>query len=61
MMRIIVMLEDPSITHLQFSRGGKEVGTQDCTIHVSLHPIVDNVKLSCAMAKQTPSNQNVTT
>ena len=30
-------------------------------LHVSLHPFVDNVKLSCALARQTTSKHNVTT
>lgn len=46
---------------LQCSGGGKDVCTQDCTLHVSLHPFVDDVKLSCALARQTPSNHNDTT
>ena len=61
MLHIIVMLGDPKMAHLQSSGGGKDVDTQDCTLHVSLHPFVDDVKLSCALARQTPSNHNGTT
>ena len=49
------------MAQLQSSGGGKHVGTQDCTLHVSLHPFVDDVKLSCALATQTISKHNVTT
>ena len=61
MLRIIVMLGDPKMAHLQSSGGGKDVDTQDCTLHVSLHPFFEDVKLSCALARQTPSNHNDTT
>lgn len=43
------------------SGGGKEVGTQDFMAHVPLQIIVDAMKLCFALARQTPSNQNVST
>ena len=49
------------MTHLQCSGGGKDVGTQDCTLHVFLDPFVDDVKLCYALAKQTPSKHKFTT
>lgn len=40
---------------------GKEVGTPDVMVHVSVHLTVFAMKLCCVFVTQTPSNHNVST
>ncbi len=40
---------------------GRRLALSIVCLHVSLHPFVDDVKLSCALATQTTSKHNVTT
>lgn len=40
---------------------GKRLACSIVRLHVSLHPFLDDVKLSCVLARQTTSKHNVTT
>ncbi len=48
---VIVMLEDPSTTHLQCSYWGKEVVGQNLAIH-GPHPPINTVLLSCPLGRK---------
>ncbi|KAK6306963.1 hypothetical protein J4Q44_G00221110, partial [Coregonus suidteri] len=50
---VIVMLEYPSMTHFQCPACGKEVLTQDLTVHGPVHRPFDAVKLSYPLSRKT--------
>ena len=55
---VIVMLEDPSMTHFQCSHWGKEVVAQNFPVYGPIHPPLDKVKSSCPLSWETPPKQN---
>ncbi len=59
--RVIVMLEDPAMTHLQCSYWGKEVVGQNLTIHGPIHPPFNTVQSSCPLCRKAPPKHDVST
>ncbi len=58
---VIVMLEDPAMTHLQCSYGGKEVVCQNLAIHGPIHPPLNTVQSSCPFCRKAPPKHDAST
>ncbi len=58
---VIVMLEDPAMTHLQCSYWGKEVVGQNLAIHGSIHPSLNTVQSSWSLCRKAPPKHDVST
>ncbi|KAK3526251.1 hypothetical protein QTP70_020399 [Hemibagrus guttatus] len=58
---VIVMLEYPSTNYFQCPGLGKEVLTQDLTVHGPVHCPFDVVQLSCPLSRKTPPKHDVST
>ena len=58
---VIVMLEDPAMTHLQYSHWGKEVVGQNLAIHEPIHPAFNTVQSSCPLCRKAPPKYDVST
>ncbi len=53
---VIVMLEDPAMTHLQCSYWGEQVVGQNLTIHGPIYPPVTTVQSSCPLCRKAPQS-----
>ncbi len=53
---VIVMLEDPAMTHLQCSYWGEQVVGQNLAIHGPIHPPVTTVQSSCPLCRKAPQS-----
>ncbi len=58
---VIVMLEDPATTHLQYYYWGKEVVGQNFMIHGPIHPPLNTVQSSWSFCRKAPPKHDVST
>ena len=56
--RVVVMLEDPATTHLQW---GKDIVGQDLAIHGPIHPPLNTVQSSCPLCRKASPKKDVST
>ena len=60
-LRVVVVLKHPSLTHLQLSHWGKEVLVQNSTVHGPVHPPLNAMELSRPLGWKAPPKHDVAT